>query len=136
MTKIYLCGFRRCCVTLNDGSSITFEDRSYGEFGSIYTTSDKREQELLEQSPLFGDVFTLHQTVGNESDDSKKENGETPEKETSLVETYADITRTQEAIALIKTTCQKRGIPYYVIRSKEKALEEAQRLGLSFPNLK
>lgn len=130
MTKIYLCAFRRSCITLEDGTAIMFEDRSYGEYGSMYTTSDTKVQGMIERSPLFGSVISLYKSIGNDNPDIT----EHEDRKTDSTE-YSDVTRVQDAIAVIKETCQKRGVPYHVIRSREKALATAKTLGLSFPNL-
>ncbi len=138
MTKIYLCPFRRCCVTLDDNSTVMFEDRSYGEFGSIYTTASRHEQELLERSPLFGKVFKLHETIGTEEVVERKPKKTEPKAKPAAAEKtteYPDIKRVQEAIGIIKRVCLERGLEYSVIRSREKALQRASELNISFPNL-
>lgn len=133
MTKIYLCAFRRCNVTLEDGSSVMFDDRSYGEYGSLYTSTSEKEQRLIEKHPMFGDSITLHSVI---EDAPKAEPSEIASVVSADAKVFADVTRIQDAIAVIKSECAERGLTYETIRSREKVLQKAEELDIVFPNLK
>lgn len=133
MTKIYLCAFRRCNVTLEDGSSVMFDDRSYGEYGSLYTSTSEKEQKLIEKLPMFGDTITLQSVI---EDAPKVKESENESVVSADAKVFADVTRIQDAIAVIKNECTERGLAYETIRSREKTLQKAEELNIAFPNLK
>ncbi len=133
MTKIYLCAFRRCNVTLEDGSSVMFDDRSYGEYGSLYTSTSEKEQKLIEKLPMFGDTITLQSVIEDTPKAKERKNANVVSADAKV---FADVTRIQDAIAAIKNECAERGLTYETIRSREKTLQKAEELNITFPNLK
>lgn len=142
MVKSYLCAFQQASYSLAKGRNITFADMCAGIKGSLYTSFSKEEQNLIESLPDFGGIIKVFKTYGEPEPDMPtlnnvikvsevivKEVGSDPIKE------YADITRVQDAISIIKEVCAEREIEYKVIRSKDAVIDRAKYLNISFPNL-
>lgn len=100
--------------------------------GSSRTTSNEKEQELIENSTFFvNGIITLESEVEEEVKAEELATDEVAEEaEASNVEVYADVTKCVDAIAILRekgATC--------AMATKSKINEVASTMGVSFPNL-
>lgn len=95
--------------------------------GSDFKTSDAKLQEALENSPLFGDLYTLSKETVVQSEE-KNEGGE----DDTLLEDIEDITNAADA----KSFLIEKGISEDSLKTKPSIKKAAKSLGFKFSNLK
>lgn len=143
MVKSYLCAFQQASYTLKNGRNIVFADMCDGIRGSLYTSSNKAEQVMIESLSDFGCVIKVYKVYGEPEPDMPTLNkvvkvSVVVPKETensNPIKEYLDITRVQDAISIIKEICVERELEYKVIRSRDAVIDRAKYLNISFPNL-
>lgn len=138
MVKSYFCGFQQASYTLSNGQSITFSDMCVDNRGSLYTSANTEEQNMIESLPDFGGVIKVHKCYG-EPDPIAPTVRNVVKVEVVIpsnnVKEYPEVKRIQDAISVIKEVCAERGVEYSVIRSRESVMERANFFNISFPNL-
>lgn len=123
MTKRYYCVFRNAYYTFGD-VRVRFTDRCSAFAGSVFVTSNPKEQEAIEASGDFkSGVIFLDEVY----EDAKPNN--------AIVAEYPEVTKVQDAVEVIKQVSAEKGVEYASIRKKEEVLSKANELGVSFPNL-
>jgi hypothetical protein len=124
MTKIYYCAYRNAYYKFKD-VQVHFTDRCTAFEGSIYITSNLKEQEAIEASADFKNgTIRLHESYG-----------EVEEKNNAIAVEYPEVTKVQDAVEVLKQVSAEKGVEYATIRKKEDVITKANELGVSFPNL-
>lgn len=123
MTKRYYCVYRNAYYKFKD-VRVHFTDRCTAFGGSVFVTSNPKEQEAIEASADFkkGVIF-----LNEVYEDAKPSN--------AIAVEYPEVTKVQDAIEVIKQVSAEKGVEYATIRKKEEVLSKANELGVSFPNL-
>lgn len=102
---------------------IAFRDRSNNDSHGYYLCTSDDVARALRQHPAYGSIITCKQ--------------ETPAAEPApareYAATYTDVKRTQDANKVLVETY---GVDKELLKSKADALQQAERLNISFPNLK
>lgn len=123
MTKRYYCVYRNAYYKFKD-VRVHFTDRCTAFGGSVYVTSNAKEQEAIEASADFKKgVIYLDEVYAQ------------VEKPNTITAEYPEVTKVQDAVEVIKQVSAEKGVEYATIRKKEDVITKANELGVSFPNL-
>lgn len=114
----------RCYSTsvLVDGTTryVHFTDRGRPFSSGYYVCKEEALAEALKKHPEFGHIITIQ----------KKETASVVEKK--YEEVYNEVKRTQEANKIL---VEKYGVNKETLKGKQDALNAAESLNISFPNL-
>ena len=111
----------------------------------MYSTSDKVEQQIIENSPLFGKRIFLYRTYGQPeevveerkvqtpADAPSQTSANAPSQTPAVKETteYPEVTTYEDAIAVLKGI---EGVKATQLRSRVSAKSVAEVHGIIFPN--
>lgn len=152
MTKVYSYpGLTAGIITIPVGRTAIKIEFSKGYFDkklrkpALYSTSDKVEQQIIENSPLFGKRIFLYRTYGQPEEVVEERKVQTPAvapsqtsadapsqtqvaKETTE---YPEVTTYEDAIAVLKGI---DGVKATQLRSRVSAKSVAEVHGIIFPN--
>ena len=152
MTKVYSYpGLTAGIITIPVGRTAIKIEFSKGYFDkklrkpALYSTSDKVEQQIIENSPLFGKRIFLYRTYGQPEEVVEERKVQTPADATSqtsanapsqtpaVKETteYPEVTTYEDAIAVLKGI---EGVKATQLRSRVSAKSVAEVHGIIFPN--
>ena len=99
---------------------------------ATYSTADKTEQSIIEDSPLFGGTIKLLRVYGNEgSEVAASLATEKPEAAEIILTAVPDVTTKEQAVANLKS----KGAKAVQLRDDEAIKRFAAKVGVSFPNL-
>ena len=112
---------------------------------ALYSTSDKVEQQIIENSPLFGKRIFLYRTYGQpeevveerkvqtSADAPSQTPADAPSQTPAVKETteYPEVTTYEDAIAVLKGI---EGVKATQLRSRVSAKSVAEVHGIIFPN--
>lgn len=104
---------------------VRFADTGGGIPFGVFRTADARVAEAIRKHPHFGRSITEQQAPPEED--------EQPKDERQYAAIYPGVTRTQEANRILS---EQYAVSRDTLKSKADALREADRLNISFPNLK
>ena len=152
MTKVYSYpGLTAGIITIPVGRTAIKIEFSKGYFDkklrkpALYSTSDKVEQQIIENSPLFGKRIFLYRTYGQPEEVVEERKVQTPADAPSqapvdapsqtpaVKETteYPEVTTYEGAIAVLKGI---EGVKATQLRSRVSAKSVAEVHGIIFPN--
>lgn len=152
MTKVYSYpGLTAGIITIPVGRTAIKIEFSKGYFDkklrkpALYSTSDKVEQQIIENSPLFGKRIFLYRTYGQPEEvveDRKVQTSvdapsqapaDAPSQTPAVKETteYPEVTTYEDAIAVLKGI---EGVKATQLRSRVSAKSVAEVHGIIFPN--
>lgn len=152
MTKVYSYpGLTAGIITIPVGRTAIKIEFSKGYFDkklrkpALYSTSDKVEQQIIENSPLFGKRIFLYRTYGQPEEVVEERKIQTPADAPSqapvdapsqsqvVKETteYPEVTTYEDAIAVLKGI---DGVKATQLRSRVSAKSVAEVHGIIFPN--
>lgn len=152
MTKVYSYpGLTAGIITIPVGRTAIKIEFSKGYFDkklrkpALYSTSDKVEQQIIENSPLFGKRIFLYRTYGqpeevveerkahNPADAPSQAPADAPSQTQVVKETteYPEVTTYEDAIAVLKGI---EGVKATQLRSRVSAKSVAEVHGIIFPN--
>ena len=144
MTKVYSYpGLTAGIITIPVGRTAIKIEFSKGYFDkklrkpALYSTSDKVEQQIIENSPLFGKRIFLFRTYGQPEEVVEERKVQTPADAPSqapaVKETteYPEVTTYEDAIAVLKGI---EGVKATQLRSRVSAKSVAEVHGIIFPN--
>lgn len=152
MTKVYSYpGLTAGIITIPVGRTAIKIEFSKGYFDkklrkpALYSTSDKVEQQIIENSPLFGKRIFLYRTYGQPeevveerkvqtpADAPSQAPADAPSQTTAVKETteYPEVTTYEDAIAVLKGI---DGVKATQLRSRVSAKSVAEVHGIIFPN--
>ena len=152
MTKVYSYpGLTAGIITIPVGRTAIKIEFSKGYFDkklrkpALYSTSDKVEQQIIENSPLFGKRIFLYRTYGQPEEVVEERKVQTPADAPSqtpanapsqapaVKETteYPEVTTYEDAIAVLKGI---EGVKATQLRSRVSAKSVAEVHGIIFPN--
>ena len=101
--------------------------------GSIYVTDNKEEIEALENSPMFGNVYTRSEEQDcSKAEDGKSKSGRKTGNRFKKEQPVKGVDTWQGAIEYMVDQC---GSDREAMTTPDEILKEAQRLNLSFPNI-
>lgn len=135
MLKIYGINGRTQALVkfpLNNGKACLQCEFKHGRIGAgmrnrpaTYPTADITEQNIIEDSPLFGTLISLYRVAGDDVPTSK-ETPSVPE-----LEYISGVTSKEEAVAYLKT----RGAKATNLKDDESIQKYMAKIGVAFPNL-
>lgn len=152
MTKVYSYpGLTAGIITIPVGRTAIKIEFSKGYFDkklrkpALYSTSDKVEQQIIENSPLFGKRIFLYRTYGQPeevveerkvqtpADAPSQTSADAPSQTPAVKETteYPEVTTYEGAIAVLKGI---EGVKATQLRSRVSAKSVAEVHGIIFPN--
>ena len=152
MTKVYSYpGLTAGIITIPVGRTAIKIEFSKGYFDkklrkpALYSTSDKVEQQIIENSPLFGKRIFLYRTYGQPeevveerkvqapADAPSQAPADAPSQTTAVKEIteYPEVTTYEDAIAVLKGI---EGVKATQLRSRVSAKSVAEVHGIIFPN--
>lgn len=152
MTKVYSYpGLTAGIITIPVGRTAIKIEFSKGYFDkklrkpALYSTSDKVEQQIIENSPLFGKRIFLYRTYGQPeevveerkvqtpADAPSQASADAPSQAPAVKETteYPEVTTYEDAIAVLKGI---EGVKATQLRSRVSAKSVAEVHGIIFPN--
>ena len=152
MTKVYSYpGLTAGIITIPVGRTAIKIEFSKGYFDkklrkpALYSTSDKVEQQIIENSPLFGKRIFLFRTYGQPeevveerkvqtpADAPSQPPADAPSQAPAVKETteYPEVTTYEDAIAVLKGI---EGVKATQLRSRVSAKSVAEVHGIIFPN--
>ena len=152
MTKVYSYpGLTAGIITIPVGRTAIKIEFSKGYFDkklrkpALYSTSDKVEQQISENSPLFGRRIFLYRTYGQPEEVVEERKVQTsadapshtpanaPSQTPAVKETteYPEVTTYEDAIAVLKGI---EGVKATQLRSRVSAKSVAEVHGIIFPN--
>lgn len=152
MTKVYSYpGLTAGIITIPVGRTAIKIEFSKGYFDkklrkpALYSTSDKVEQQIIENSPLFGKRIFLYRTYGQPEEVMEERKVQTPAdapsqtpadapSQTQVVKEtteYPEVTTYEDAIAVLKGI---EGVKATQLRSRVSAKSVAEVHGIIFPN--
>ena len=152
MTKVYSYpGLTAGIITIPVGRTAIKIEFSKGYFDkklrkpALYSTSDKVEQQIIENSPLFGKRIFLYRTYGQPeevveerkvqtpADALSQTSADAPSQAPAVKETteYPEVTTYEDAIAVLKGI---EGVKATQLRSRVSAKSVAEVHGIIFPN--
>ena len=152
MTKVYSYpGLTAGIITIPVGRTAIKIEFSKGYFDkklrkpALYSTSDKVEQQIIENSPLFGKRIFLYRTYGQPeevveerkvqtpADAPSQTSADVPSQTPAVKETteYPEVTTYEDAIAVLKGI---DGVKATQLRSRVSAKSVAEVHGIIFPN--
>lgn len=152
MTKVYSYpGLTAGIITIPVGRTAIKIEFSKGYFDkklrkpALYSTSDKVEQQIIENSPLFGKRIFLYRTYGQPEEVVEERKVQTPAvapsqapadapSQTQVVKEtteYPEVTTYEDAIAVLKGI---DGVKATQLRSRVSAKSVAEVHGIIFPN--
>lgn len=152
MTKVYSYpGLTAGIITIPVGRTAIKIEFSKGYFDkklrkpALYSTSDKVEQQIIENSPLFGKRIFLYRTYGQPEevveerkvqtpvDAPSQTSADAPSQTPAVKETteYPEVTTYEGAIAVLKGI---EGVKATQLRSRVSAKSVAEVHGIIFPN--
>ena len=152
MTKVYSYpGLTAGIITIPVGRTAIKIEFSKGYFDkklrkpALYSTSDKVEQQIIENSPLFGKRIFLYRTYGQPeevveerkvqtpADAPSQTSADAPSQTPTVKETteYPEVTTYEDAIAVLKGI---EGVKATQLRSRVSAKSVAEVHGIIFPN--
>ena len=152
MTKVYSYpGLTAGIITIPVGRTAIKIEFSKGYFDkklrkpALYSTSDKVEQQIIENSPLFGKRIFLYHTYGQPeevveerkvqtpADAPSQTPADAPSQAPAVKETteYPEVTTYEDAIAVLKGI---EGVKATQLRSRVSAKSVAEVHGIIFPN--
>lgn len=152
MTKVYSYpGLTAGIITIPVGRTAIKIEFSKGYFDkklrkpALYSTSDKVEQQIIENSPLFGKRIFLYRTYGQpeevveerkvqtSADAPSQTSADAPSQTQVAKETteYPEVTTYEDAIAVLKGI---DGVKATQLRSRVSAKSVAEVHGIIFPN--
>lgn len=152
MTKVYSYpGLTAGIITIPVGRTAIKIEFSKGYFDkklrkpALYSTSDKVEQQIIENSPLFGKRIFLYRTYGQPeevveerkvqtpADAPSQTSADAPSQTPAVKETteYPEVTTYEDAIAVLKGI---DGVKATQLRSRVSAKSVAEVHGIIFPN--
>ena len=152
MTKVYSYpGLTAGIITIPVGRTAIKIEFSKGYFDkklrkpALYSTSDKVEQQIIENSPLFGKRIFLYRTYGQPEEVVEERKVQTPAdapsqtpvdtpSQTQVVKEtteYPEVTTYEDAIAVLKGI---EGVKATQLRSRVSAKSVAEVHGIIFPN--
>lgn len=152
MTKVYSYpGLTAGIITIPVGRTAIKIEFSKGYFDkklrkpALYSTSDKVEQQIIENSPLFGKRIFLFRTYGQPeevveerkvqtpADAPSQTPADAPSQAPAVKETteYPEVTTYEDAIAVLKGI---EGVKATQLRSRVSAKSVAEVHGIIFPN--
>ena len=152
MTKVYSYpGLTAGIITIPVGRTAIKIEFSKGYFDkklrkpALYSTSDKVEQQIIENSPLFGKRIFLYRTYGQPeevveerkvqtpADAPSQASADAPSQTPAVKETteYPEVTTYEDAIAVLKGI---EGVKATQLRSRVSAKSVAEVHGIIFPN--
>ena len=144
MTKVYSYpGLTAGIITIPVGRTAIKIEFSKGYFDkklrkpALYSTSDKVEQQIIENSPLFGKRIFLYRTYGQPEEVMEERKVQThadaPSQTQVVKETteYPEVTTYEDAIAVLKGI---EGVKATQLRSRVSAKSVAEVHGIIFPN--
>ena len=152
MTKVYSYpGLTAGIITIPVGRTAIKIEFSKGYFDkklrkpALYSTSDKVEQQIIENSPLFGKRIFLYRTYGQPEEVVEERKVQTPADAPSQTSTdapsqapavketteYPEVTTYEDAIAVLKGI---EGVKATQLRSRVSAKSVAEVHGIIFPN--
>ena len=152
MTKVYSYpGLTAGIITIPVGRTAIKIEFSKGYFDkklrkpALYSTSDKVEQQIIENSPLFGKRIFLYRTYGQPEEVVEERKVQTPADAPSqtpanapsqapaVKETteYPEVTTYEDTIAVLKGI---EGVKATQLRSRVSAKSVAEVHGIIFPN--
>ena len=152
MTKVYSYpGLTAGIITIPVGRTAIKIEFSKGYFDkklrkpALYSTSDKVEQQIIENSPLFGKRIFLYRTYGQPeevveerkvqtpADAPSQTSADVPSQTPAVKETteYPEVTTYEDAIAVLKGI---EGVKATQLRSRVSAKSVAEVHGIIFPN--
>lgn len=152
MTKVYSYpGLTAGIITIPVGRTAIKIEFSKGYFDkklrkpALYSTSDKVEQQIIENSPLFGKRIFLYRTYGQPEevveerkvqtsvDAPSQTTADAPSQTQVAKETteYPEVTTYEDAIAVLKGI---DGVKATQLRSRVSAKSVAEVHGIIFPN--
>ena len=152
MTKVYSYpGLTAGIITIPVGRTAIKIEFSKGYFDkklrkpALYSTSDKVEQQIIENSPLFGKRIFLYRTYGQPEEEVEERKVQTPADAPSqasadapsqapaVKETteYPEVNTYEDAIAVLKGI---EGVKATQLRSRVSAKSVAEVHGIIFPN--
>ena len=152
MTKVYSYpGLTAGIITIPVGRTAIKIEFSKGYFDkklrkpALYSTSDKVEQQIIENSPLFGKRIFLYRTYGQPeevveerkvqtpADAPSQAPADAPSQTPAVKETteYPEVTTYEDAIAVLKGI---DGVKATQLRSRVSAKSVAEVHGIIFPN--
>lgn len=152
MTKVYSYpGLTAGIITIPVGRTAIKIEFSKGYFDkklrkpALYSTSDKVEQQIIENSPLFGKRIFLYRTYGQPEEVMEERKVQThadapsqapvdaPSQTQVVKETteYPEVTTYEDAIAVLKGI---DGVKATQLRSRVSAKSVAEVHGIIFPN--
>ena len=152
MTKVYSYpGLTAGIITIPVGRTAIKIEFSKGYFDkklrkpALYSTSDKVEQQIIENSPLFGKRIFLYRTYGQPeevveerkvqtpADAPSQTSADAPSQAPAVKETteYPEVTTYEDAIAVLKGI---EGVKATQLRSRVSAKSVAEVHGIIFPN--
>lgn len=101
--------------------------------GSIYVTDNKEEIEALENSPMFGNVYSRSEEQDcGKAEDGKGKPGRKTGNRFKKEQPVKGVDTWQGAIEYMVDQC---GSDREAMTTPDEILKEAQRLNLSFPNI-
>ncbi len=102
---------------------ISFTRAGYGQYTyGLFRTADPVLAEALKKHPAYGSIFKLE-----ESDEQQ------PKEEKQYVAVYPKVEKAQEANKILR---EQYNYPADKLKSKSAALQAAEELNISFPNLR
>lgn len=152
MTKVYSYpGLTAGIITIPVGRTAIKIEFSKGYFDkklrkpALYSTSDKVEQQIIENSPLFGKRIFLYRTYGQPEEVVEERKVQTPADAPSQTSAdapsqtqvaketteYPEVTTYEDAIAVLKGI---EGVKATQLRSRVSAKSVAEVHGIIFPN--
>ena len=144
MTKVYSYpGLTAGIITIPVGRTAIKIEFSKGYFDkklrkpALYSTSDKVEQQIIENSPLFGKRIFLYRTYGQPQEVAEEPKVPTsanaPSQAPAVKEAteYPEVTTYEDAIAVLKGI---EGVKATQLRSRVSAKSVAEVHGIIFPN--
>ena len=152
MTKVYSYpGLTAGIITIPVGRTAIKIEFSKGYFDkklrkpALYSTSDKVEQQIIENSPLFGKRIFLYRTYGQPEEVVEERKvqapavapsqalADAPSQAPAVKETteYPEVTTYEDAIAVLKGI---DGVKATQLRSRVSAKSVAEVHGIIFPN--
>ena len=152
MTKVFSYpGLTAGIITIPVGRTAIKIEFSKGYFDkklrkpALYSTSDKVEQQIIENSPLFGKRIFLYRTYGQPeevveerkvqtpADAPSQTSANAPSQAPAVKETteYPEVTTYEDAIAVLKGI---EGVKATQLRSRVSAKSVAEVHGIIFPN--
>lgn len=95
---------------------------------ATFSTSDPVVQAIMEQSSMFGSVYTIYRIMRDDKETAKAAPSAAPKKN---IEPLEGIETKEEAVAYLKS----KGAKATNLKDNESILKYAEKIGVSFPNL-